>query len=130
MSTSVQTTSLAVDGRFYFFKTWQVNYNASKSYVTGLGSLSTNPLVINAGFEKEFFKKKSLVLTLNTYDLLHQNNFIQQTLTTGGVTNTLSNSLSRYFLVGIRLRLQKWSGAPTRNGKKMNRRGDGSFIYE
>ncbi|RKR83487.1 carboxypeptidase-like protein [Mucilaginibacter gracilis] len=130
MSTSVQTTSLAVDGRFYFFKTWQVNYNASKSYVTGLGNLSTNPLVINAGFEKEFFKKKSLVLTLNTYDLLHQNNFIQQTLTTGGVTNTLSNSLSRYFLVGIRLRLQKWSGAPTRNGKKMNRRGDGSFIYE
>lgn len=128
-STQVQTISLAVDGRMYFFKTYQLNYSASKSYVTGLTGLSTNPLVINAGFEKEFFKRKNLVLTFNVFDLLHQNNFVQQTVTSQGYTNTLSNSLSRYFLFGLRVNLQKWSGSPTRNGKKMNRRGDGSFIY-
>jgi len=128
-SNIVKTTSLAVDGRMYFFKTWQINYSITKSYVAGLGDLSTNPLVINAGFEKEFFQKKNLILTFNAFDLLHQNNFIQQTLTTNSITNTQSNSLSRYFLVGLRLNLQKWSGSPTRNGKKMQRRGDGSFIY-
>jgi len=63
------------------------------------------------------------------YDLLHQNNFTQQTVTSTGYTNTLSNSLSRYFLVGLRLNLQKWSGKPSRHGHELKRRGDGSFIY-
>jgi len=127
--TSLQTKSLAVDGYVYFHKTSKLTYSAAKSYVTGLQSLNTNPLVINAGFEQEFLAKKNLVFTFNIFDLLHQNNFIQQTLTAQGVTNTLSNSLSRYFLIGMRLNLQKWSGTPTRNGKQMMRRGDGSFIY-
>jgi hypothetical protein len=125
----VKTTSLAVDGKMYFLKTWNVNYSITKSYVTGLGGLSTNPTVINAGFEKEFFQKKNFILTFNAYDLLHQNNFVQQNITTSSITNTQSNSLSRYFLIGFRLNLQKWSGVPTRNGKQMMRRGDGSFIY-
>jgi hypothetical protein len=129
--TSLRTTSLGIDGKVYFLKTFQVNYSASKSYVTGLTGINSNPFVINAGFEKEFLAKKNLVLTFNVYDILHQNNFIQQTLSPqGGYTNTLSSTLSRYFLVGLRLNLQKWSGAPKRNGKTMNRRGDGSFIYE
>ncbi|WP_295654956.1 outer membrane beta-barrel protein [uncultured Mucilaginibacter sp.] len=125
----LQTTSLAVDGYWYILKLSKFTYSATKSYVTGLTGLSTNPLVINAGFEQEFLKKKNLVITFNIFDLLHQNNFIQQTVTPTGVTNTLSNSLSRYFLFGVRLNLQKWSGTPTRNGKQMQRRGDGSFIY-
>ena len=127
----MQTTSLAVDGRMYFLKTFQINYSASKNFVVGLPGLRTNPLVINAGFEKEFGAKRSLVLTLNVFDLLHQNDYIQQTIAPGGgITNTMSNSLSRYFLVGLRLNLQKWSGTPKRNGRPLNRRGDGSFIYE
>jgi hypothetical protein len=129
-STAVQTTSLGIDGRFYFLKTYQVNYSAAKSYVSGLNGLSTNPLVINVGLEKQFLKKKNLYITFNAYDLLHQNNFIEQTIPPeGGYTNTLSNSLSRYFLIGLRLNLQHWSGTPTRNGRQMQRRGDGSFIY-
>jgi len=128
--TSIQTTSLGIDGKFYFFKTFQVNYSATKSYVTGLKNFDSSPLVINAGFEKEFFAKRNLVLTFNMFDLLHQNNFIQlTTLPNGGYTNTLSNTLSRYFLVGLRLNLQKWSGRPSRHGKELKRRGDGSFIY-
>ncbi|UOE47868.1 outer membrane beta-barrel protein [Mucilaginibacter sp. SMC90] len=129
--TSLRTTSLGIDGKVYFLKTFQVNYSAAKSYVTGLTGISNNPFVINGGFEKEFLAKKNLVLTFNVYDILHQNNFIQQTLSPqGGYTNTLSSTLSRYFLVGLRLNLQKWSGTPKRNGRNMNRRGDGSFIYE
>jgi len=128
-SSEVKKTSLAVDGKMYFLKTWQVNYSVTKSYVAGLGSLSTNPTVINAGFQKEFFQKKNLVLTFDIFDLLHQNNFVEQTVTANSIINTQSNALSRYFLVGLRFNLQKWSGTPTRNGKQMMRRGDGSFIY-
>lgn len=128
-ATSLQTNSFVVTSRMYFWKTFQVNYRVSKSYVTGLGTYNTSPLIINAGFEKEFFARRSLVVTFNIFDLLHQNNFVQQTVTSQAVTNTLSNALSRYFLFGLRLNLQKWSGRPQRNGRTLERRGDGSFIY-
>ncbi len=128
-ATSLQTNSIVVTSRMYFFKTFQVNYRVSKSYVTGLGTYNTSPLIINAGFEKEFFARRNLVLTFNAFDLLHQNNFVQQTVTSQAVTNTLSNALSRYFLFGLRLNLQKWSGRPERGGRVLQRRGDGSFIY-
>ncbi|TSJ43463.1 outer membrane beta-barrel protein [Mucilaginibacter corticis] len=128
-SNQLQTTSLGISGRMYFLKTWQINYDATKKYITGISGGNTTPLILNAGFEKEFLAKRNLVLTFNVYDILHQNNYIQQTVTSTGVTNTLSNTLSRYFMVGLRINLQKWSGTPQRNGRNMQRRGDGSFIY-
>ncbi len=128
-STQLNTTSLGLNGRMYFFKTWQINYDATKRYISGITGGNTTPLIINAGFEKEFLDRKNLVLTLNVYDVLKQNNFIQQSVNTQGTTNTISNALSRYFMVGLRLNLQKWSGTPQRGGRNMQRRGDGSFIY-
>ncbi|MDB5004339.1 MAG: hypothetical protein JWQ34_2564 [Mucilaginibacter sp.] len=127
--TLYQTTRLAVDGKMYFLKTYQVNYSASKNFVSGIQN-STNPFVVNVGFQKEFLEKRNLVFTFDVYDLLHQNNFIRQDVTPdGGITNTISSSLSRFFMVGLRLNLQKWGGRPQHNGKNMQRRGDGSFIY-
>ncbi|HTH81771.1 MAG TPA: outer membrane beta-barrel protein [Mucilaginibacter sp.] len=136
VNTIYKTTSLAVDGKMYFLKTFQINYSATKNYIStsgintaGGGSFNTKPLIINLGFQKEFLPRKNLVFTFDVYDVLHQNTVLQQSITTGGVTNTLSNTLSRYFLFGLRLNLQKWSGRPTRNGRELQRRGDGSFIY-
>jgi hypothetical protein len=124
-----QTTRMAIDGKMYFAKTFQVNYSASKNFVSGIANAS-NPFIVNAGFQKEFLEKRNLVLTFDVYDVFHQNNFIRQDPTgDGGITNTISSSLSRYFMVGLRLNLQKWGGRPQRNGKNMQRRGDGSFIY-
>ncbi|RZA00462.1 MAG: TonB-dependent receptor [Sphingobacteriaceae bacterium] len=129
-ATDLQTTSLAIDGRFYFFKTYQVNYSASKNFVSGItASQQKNPLVINAGFEKEFGTKRFITLTFNVYDVFKQNFFVNQSITSTGTTFTLSNTDSRYFMVGVRLNFQKWSGRATgRNGQPMMRRGDGSFI--
>lgn len=126
--TEIQTTSLALDGRF-FIKEWQFKYNASKNFVTGLGTLNRNPLILGAGVERQLTKKNRLFITFNVFDILKQNNFVQQTVTPQGVTNTLSNSLSRYFMLGLRASFQKWGGKPQRNGKELKRKGDGSFIY-
>ncbi len=122
-----QTTSIALDGMFYL-GTWRLRYNASKNFVTGLGALNTNPLVINAGVERQLAKKNNLYLTFDVFDILKQNNFVQQTVTPQGITNTLSNALSRYFMIGLRANFQKWGGKPQRNGKDLKRKGDGSFI--
>jgi hypothetical protein len=127
--TNLQTTSLAIDGKIYFLKHWQINYNAAKNYIVGLQNFNSNPLIINVGFERTFLERKNLVFTFNAYDILHQNNFIQQNVNAQGVTNTFSSTSSRYFLVGLHLILQKWSGKPERDGKALKRRGDGSFIY-
>jgi len=129
VATQLLTTSLGLQGRVYFFKTWQINYDATKRFISGINSGNTTPLVINTGFEKEFLPRHNLVLTFNVYDILHQNNYLQKVVTPTGETNTLSNTLSRYFMVGLRLNLQRWSGTPQRGGRNMQRRGDGSFIY-
>lgn len=130
-STDVRTTALAIEGRFYFMenKTFTFGYSGSKNFVTGLpNNISRNPLVINAYIEKDFLARKQLTLNLQVFDILKQNNFINQVTTGNSVTNTRSNALSRYFLFTIRTNLQKWSGAPSRNGRALRRRGDGSFI--
>ncbi len=128
--TDVRTTSLAIDGRFYFFKTYQVNYSASKNFINGISApQQKNPLVINAGFEKEFGTKRTFTLLFNVFDVFKQNFFVNQSITSTGTTFTLSNTDSRYFMVGVRLNFQKWTGRPTgRNGQPQLRRGDGSFI--
>lgn len=128
MGSDIRTLSLAINGKFYFLKTFSVNYNASKNYVKGLSAdIARNPFIINGSIEKEFFKRKNAVLSLQVYDILKQNNFVNQTLTEYSITNTLTNALSRYFMVNFRVNLQKWSGTPTKKGREMQRRGDGSF---
>jgi len=125
-----KTLALNLTGRFYFFKTWMFGYSGSKNYVTGISqNLTKNPLVINATVEKEMFKKHNGILSIQAFDLLDQNNFVNKVITPTGYTDTKTNALSRYVMISFRLNLQKWSGAPKHNGKAMQRRGDGSFIY-
>ncbi|QKJ30921.1 outer membrane beta-barrel protein [Mucilaginibacter mali] len=134
-SSKAVNNSFGLDGRFYFLKTFQVHYDASKNFttqtssVTGIPTLNNSPLLINGGFQKEFGQKRSFTLTFDVNDILHQANPLTQTVSATGITNTVTSTKSRYFLVGFRLNLQKWSGRPTRNGRTMQRRGDGSFIY-
>lgn len=129
--TDIRTTALAVDGKFYFMNnnTFTFGYNASKNFVKGIqNNITRNPLVINAFIEKEFFARRNLTVSLQAFDILKQNNFVNQVTTERSVTNTLSNALSRYFMLSVRTNLQKWSGSPSRNGRQLRRRGDGSFI--
>lgn len=131
-NSNIKTTALSVDGRFFLLKkrTLTIGYSASKNYINGISSnITKNPLVINGYLEQEFFKRKNGILRISAFDILDQNNFINRVITRNSITDTKTNALSRYFLVSFVLNLQKWSGAPTRNGKQMRRRGDGSFIY-
>ncbi|GAA4318649.1 TonB-dependent receptor [Mucilaginibacter gynuensis] len=131
-NTNRRTTTLSIDGQFFFLKerTLRFGYSANKNFIQGVASnVSRNPLVINARVEKEFFARRNLTLTFQVFDILKQNNFVDQTITSTSITNTLTNALSRYFMFSARVNLQKWSGSPKRNGRSLQRRGDGSFIY-
>ena len=129
-NSDIKTTALSVDGRFFIGDTWRIGYSASKNYIDGISAnITKNPFVVNNYLEKEFFKKKNGILRVSVFDLFKQNNFINRVITPTSITDTRTNALSRYALVSFVLNLQKWSGAPTRNGRMMQRRGDGSFIY-
>ena len=129
-NTNTKTFALSMDGRMYFLKTFMFGYSASKNFVSGISSnVTKNPFVVNATIEKEFFKKHNGILSIQMFDLLDQNNFVNRVITPTGFTDTKTNALSRYVMVSFRLNLQKWSGTPKRNGKQLQRHGDGSFIY-
>nr|WP_294794795.1 TonB-dependent receptor [uncultured Mucilaginibacter sp.] len=120
--------SLSVDGSVYFLKNFQFSYAVSKNYVSGINNnRSTNPFVINTMLQTRVFKNRA-ALQLRAFDLLNQNNFVNRVTTANGFTETLTNPNSRYFMINLSMNLQKWTGAPKRNGMPIPRRGDGSFI--
>lgn len=128
--TKIRTTVFSLDGRFFFAKTWLIGYVLNKNYVTGISSdITKNPFIVDTYFEKQFLKRRNLILNVGLFDALHQNNYINRVVTDNSVVDTRTNSLSRYLMISLRLNLQKWGGAPMKNGIKMQRRGDGSFIY-
>jgi hypothetical protein len=127
-------TRLAVnlEGRFYFGKdrSWTIEYNLSKNYVSGIANnVSKNPFVANAFIEKQMFAKRNGILRIAFFDIFNQNNFINRTQNSLGYTDTRSNPLSRYVMVGFTLNLQKWTGRAQRDGRNLQRRGDGSFLF-
>ncbi|PWG81844.1 outer membrane beta-barrel protein [Pararcticibacter amylolyticus] len=117
------------DGRIYIHQTWLFSFSASKNYVSGINANQTsNPFVINTGFEKQFFKRKNGAISLQCFDLLKQNNFVNRTISDYSRTDVKTNALSRYVMLNFRWQPQKWSGSPRgRSGRQMMRRGDGSF---
>ncbi|MFW0717585.1 hypothetical protein [Pedobacter sp. N23S346] len=56
------------------------------------------------------------------------NNFVNRVITDNGITDTKTNTLIRYFMLRLSVRLQKLTGAKSRNNTQPQRRGDGSFI--
>lgn len=123
------TLALNVDGKIYMWETWLFGYSASKNFVSGINaSITSNPFVANAYIEKEIFDRKGKI-TFQAFDILNQNNFVNREINLdGGYTDTKSNALSRYFMIRLSMRLQKWTGARPRNGRPIMRRGDGSFM--
>ncbi|HKG06971.1 MAG TPA: hypothetical protein VKB19_10960, partial [Pedobacter sp.] len=123
------TLALNLDGRVYLWETNLIGYSASKNYIRGIsGNINNNPFIVNLYYEKELFERRGKV-TLQVFDLLNQNNFIQRDQNLdGGYVDTKSNALSRYFMLRLSMRLQKWTGAQGRNGRGSMRRGDGSFM--
>lgn len=127
--TKTNTLAFNVDGRMYFLNTWLFGYSASKNYVSGIdANVTSNPFVVNAYIEKELFNRRGRI-TFQAFDILNQNNFVNRDNSEdGGYTDTKSNALSRYFMLRLSMRLQKWTGAQGRGSRGIMRRGDGSFM--
>ncbi|MGV3508605.1 MAG: outer membrane beta-barrel protein, partial [Sphingobacteriaceae bacterium] len=122
------TWAFSAEGRVDFVDGFFMEYDLSKNYVSGIdANVTSNPFIINASLSKDILKKKGTI-RLRAFDVLNQNNFIVRSIDEFSITDTKSNALSRYFMLNLTIRLQKWTGTPSRGGRPMNRRGDGSFM--
>ena len=128
MGNLTKTVSLNIDGKFIAWESWIIGYSASKNYVSGISAnVTSNPFVVNSYLQKELWRRRG-TLTFQAFDIFNQNNFIARVNSDdGGYTDTRTNALSRYFMLRMSMRLQKWTGAKGRNNAQPQRRGDGSF---
>ncbi|MES2419270.1 MAG: TonB-dependent receptor [Bacteroidota bacterium] len=123
------TTSINLDGKI-FLGSWKIGYEASKNFIRGIDfNINKNPYIFNTYIEKALLPHNNGLLRVQLFDLFKQNNQINQVVSAFGTTNTKSNTLSRYGFLSFTYTVQKWSGAPKKNGENRKRRGDGSFIY-
>lgn len=123
-----QILSLNLDGIYYYKTNQSISYSLSQGFVSGIDNNQNNkPLIINAMY-KHKFKKGNGELSFSVYDALKQNNFVVRNFSAEGFKEILTNTNSRYFMIGFVYNLQKWNSVKSKTGEPIKRKGDGSFL--
>lgn len=118
--TKINTYGLNMEGRFLFMKDRSLifGFDGSKQFNTGyVGNLNTNPLVLNSYVEKKF-KKNMATLRLQAFDIFDQSNNISQAVVENGFTDTQTNRLTRYFMLTLNVRINKFAGGTQQNAPR------------
>lgn len=80
------------------------------------GSVSQNPVLMNASLEQQLFKKKNGIIKFAAYDLFKQNTNISRSVNANSIVDTRTNRLTRYFMLTFTYRLQKFAGVQPQGG--------------
>ena len=122
-------------------ETYSFNYGASLQYTTPWNtsiatnmamnsrrgyndaSMNTNELIWNLQLSQTFFNK-STTLSIQFYDLLHQQNSIRRSITAQMRSDTWFNGINSYFLVHLIYRLNIFGGQNGQIKSDRNRRND------
>ena len=73
-------------------------------------SMNTNELIWNAQLSQSFLKGKPLTISLQLYDILHQQSTFSRAISAMGRTDTEYNSLTSYGMVHVIYRLNLFGG--------------------
>jgi hypothetical protein len=123
-----QILSLNINSAYYFKTKQSIATSISQAFINGIANNSNNtPLIVNTMFRQKF-KNDNGEFSFSVYDAFKQNNFIVRSISPEGFNEVLTNTNSRYFMLGFTFNLQKWTSAKTKNGDQVKRKGDGSFI--
>ena len=74
-------------------------------------SMNTNELIWNAQLSQGFLKGKPLTISLQLYDILHQQSTFSRAISAMGRTDTEYNSITSYGMVHVIYRLNLFGGA-------------------
>jgi Outer membrane protein beta-barrel family/CarboxypepD_reg-like domain len=110
-------------------KGWVLRYDFDYTLNSGIASsISRNLAIMNGSIEKQVFKKKNGIIKLAAFDLFNQNTNVNRSVNANAIVDTRSNRLTRYFMLSLTYRLQKFSGkqpANSRPGGMMRMMGGG-----
>ena len=85
-------------------------------------SMNTNELIWNAQLSQSFLKGKPLTISLQLYDILHQQSALTSVVSAMGRTDTEYNSITSYAMLHVIYRLNLFGGMKAFGG---GRRGPG-----
>lgn len=80
-------------------------------------SMNTNELLWNGQVSKTFLKDKTLSVSLNFYDLLHQQSNFERWVSATGRSDTQYNSINSYAMLHVRYRLNLFGGKKDTEGR-------------
>lgn len=118
-SQDVSTWAMGLNNKLYITPTLLWGIDLSKMSNNGYSnSINANPFIINSYIEKEFFKNKQASIRLHAYDILDEQVSISRTVSDNSELDSRSNRLSRYFMLSLTYKFQKFGGVnavPTNN---------------
>ncbi len=90
----------------------ELHQNSRRGYSDA--SLNTNELIWNAQISQSFLKGSPLTLSLQLYDILHQQSNISRVINSTSRTDTEYNSINSYGMLKVTYRLNLFGGKPQR----------------
>ncbi len=110
-NTSSNAWTFSSNGSIDIPKGWVWRYDFDYTLNSGLASsVSRNLALMNTSIEKQVFKKKNGIIKLAAYDLFNQNTNVNRSVNANAITDTRTNRLTRYFMLTLTYRLQKFQG--------------------
>lgn len=98
-----------------------IRMNSRRGYSDA--SMNTNELLWNAQIAQSFLAGKALTLSIQFYDILHQQSNVSRTLSATQRTDSWSNAINSYFMVHLIYKLNIFSGSSKSKGEKGERQG-------
>ena len=89
--------------------TTNMNMQSRRGYSDA--SLNTNELIWNAQLSQSFLKGKPLTISLQLYDILHQQSTLSSVISAMGRTDTEYNSITSYAMLHVIYRLNLFGGS-------------------
>ena len=100
-----------------------LNMNSRRGYSDA--SLNTNELIWNAQISQSFLKGKLLTVSLQFYDLLHEQSNLSRTIDAMSRRDTEYNSITNYAMLHVIYRMNLFGTKEARQGMRMGPGGDG-----
>ncbi len=118
-NTSSNAWVLSSNGSVDIPKGWVLRYDFDYTLNSGIASsVSQNLALMNTSIEKQVFKKKNGIIKLAAYDLFNQNTNVNRSVNANSIVDTRSNRLTRFFMLTLTYKLQKFQGKQPQNNMR------------
>ena len=92
-----------------FLEKWSADCNISQVYTSISGkSLQSTPALLSMSAQRDLFARNQATVSISVNDLFNSSTALSQNISQTGMTQTRSNLIGRYFLVGIMFKLEKF----------------------